>query len=154
MTKFKDISDNVLDYTDLLEKLGGRYPFESRLGRGVYQRLTRGKYMRTRYWAQLTEEEQYLARIIGLADTLPGAIFSHQTAALIHGLPTSGVPEYVHLYVPHRVRSQGLRIHHGRLHMPTETTVFLPGIRVTSLERTLEDLALAHDKKPGIWVKL
>lgn len=154
MTKLKDISDNILDYTDLLEELGGRYPFESRVGRGVYQRLMRGKYMRTRYWSQLTEEEQYLARIIGLAGTIPGAIFSHQTAALMHGLPVNGVPDQVHLYVPQRVRSQGLKIHHGRLHMPTDTTVFLPGIRVTSLERTLEDLSMAHDEKPGLWVKL
>lgn len=154
MTKLNDISRHLLTYTDLLDELGGRSSFESRLGKGVYQRLTRGMYMRTRYWETLDAEERYLAQLIALAETTPGLIFSHQSAALLHGLPTGGVPEQIHLYVPHRIRAQGLRVHHGRLHLPTDTTVFLPGIRVTSLERTLDDLAAAVREETGDWVRL
>ncbi|WP_421084734.1 hypothetical protein [Rothia nasimurium] len=97
--------------------------------------------MHRKDWDCLTAEEQYLARVVAQAASTPDIIFSHDTAALIHGLPYRNLPETLHVYSFHRTRAQGFTVHHGELHLPTDTTVFSPGIRVTSLERTLADLA-------------
>lgn len=156
MTQLDSIAQNIISHSDLLTVFGGRYPLESRIRKGVYTRLTRGNYMHTKNWDTLTPAQQHLATALAHAANNPDYIFSHTTAALMHGLPATQIPDTVHIYCPTRTRARDITVHHGTLHLPTETTVFTPGIRATSLERTLNDLATetTAPTAPGTWISL
>lgn len=141
MTNLEELSAKLLTYHSLAHRYAHTHQLSAALNKGVYRRVVRGAYMHSKDWERLTAEEQYLARIVAQAASTPDLIFSHHTAAILHGLPYSDVPETLHVYSYHRTRAQGFTVHHGELYLPTDTTVFSPGIRVTSLERTLADLA-------------
>lgn len=143
MTYLEQISDQLISLPQLTHLVGNRYRLDAAVRRGAYRRVMRGYYMRSRDWEQLGEKDRYLALVLALAADNPEIIFCQQTALLLHGLPLEELPQKVQAYLPYRSRMQELETHHGSLHLPTETTVFLPGVRLTSLERTLEDLALA-----------
>lgn len=141
MTHLVELNQKLLTCQQLTARYPNRYQLEAAIARGRYRRVTRGFYLHRSDWDKLTPQETYLARVLALAASYPGIIFSHQTAALLHGLPLESLPETVHVYCYHRTRAKDYTVHHGELHLPTDTTVLAPGIRMTSLERTLADLA-------------
>lgn len=141
MTQLEELNQKLLTCQQLAARYPNRYQLEAAIARGLYRRVARGFYLHRTDWDSLTSEEVYLARVLALAASYPGIIFSHQTAALLHGLPLESLPETVHVYCYHRTRAKDYTVHHGELHLPTDTTVLAPGIRITSLERTLTDLA-------------
>lgn len=144
MTQLETLTQKLLTYRELSARYTSRYQLDVTISRGLYARVTRGTYMHRRDWEHLTQEQRYLARVLALAQQHPGAIFSHETAAVLHGLPLAKIPPTVHIYCPYRTRVRDFTIHHGEFHLPTDTTVFSPGIRVTSLARTLDDIACAQ----------
>lgn len=154
MTQLENLTQKLLTYRELSSRYTSRYQLETAIGRGIYRRVARGTYMHRRDWDQLSAEGRYLARVLALAAQTPGAIFSHETAALLHGLPLTSIPVTVHIYCPYRTRIRDFTVHHGEFHLPTETTVFSPGIRATSLARTLEDMALAASEPRRTVVRL
>ena len=141
MTQLEELNQKLLTCQQLAARYPNRYQLEAAIARGLYRRVARGFYLHRTDWDSLTPEEVYLARVLALAASYLGIIFSHQTAALLHGLPLESLPETVHVYCYHRTRAKDYTVHHGELHLPTDTTVLAPGIRITSLERTLTDLA-------------
>lgn len=141
MTQLEELNQKLLTCQQLTARYPNRYRLEAAIARGLYRRVARGFYLHRTDWDSLTPEAVYLARVLALAASYPGIIFSHQTAALLHGLPLESMPETVHVYCYHRTRAKDYTVHHGELHLPTDTTVLAPGIRITSLERTLTDLA-------------
>lgn len=82
-----------------------------------------------------------LARIAAVAACIgPSAVVSHQSAALVWGLPTWHLPTTVHLL--HPVRRSGrsaadVTWHHCR--PPDRLTTAFSGLRITSLEQTVVD---------------
>lgn len=154
MTQLETLTQKLLTFRELSARYTSRYQLEMSIARGLYSRVTRGSYMHRRDWEHLTEEQRYLARVLALAQQNPGVIFSHETAALLHGLPLAAVPTTVHIYSPYRTRIREFTVHHGELHLPTDTTVFSPGIRATSLARTLDDMALAASEPRRTVVRL
>ena len=140
MTQLEELNQKLLTCQQLTARYPNRYRLEAAIARGLYRRVARGFYLHRTDWDSLTPEAVYLARVLALAASYPGIIFSHQTAALLHGLPLESLPETVHVYCYHRTRAKDYTVHHGELHLPTDTTVLAPGIRITSLERTLTDL--------------
>lgn len=143
MTQLEQLNAHLATCEELTRRYGSRASLDRALARGVYRRVARGVYLHRHTWESLNAEEAYLTRILALNRLHQGLIFSHHTAALLHGLPSpiDTVPDAVHIYSYQRIRSRGCAVHHGELHLPTETTVLLPGLRITSLERTLTDLA-------------
>lgn len=141
MTQLEELNQKLLTCQQLTARYPNRYQLEAAIARGLYRRVARGFYLHRTDWNSLIPEEVYLARVLALAASYPGIIFSHQTAALLHGLPLESLPETVHVYCYHRTRAKDYTVHHGELHLPTDTTMLAPGIRITSLERTLTDLA-------------
>lgn len=141
MTQLEELNQKLLTCQQLAARYPNRYRLEAAIARGLYRRVARGFYLHRTDWDSLTPEEVYLVRVLALAASYPGIIFSHQTAALLHGLPLESLPEKVHVYCYHRTRAKDYTVHHGELHLPTDTTMLAPGIRITSLERTLTDLA-------------
>lgn len=154
MTQLEELNQKLLTCQQLTARYPNRYQLEAAIARGRYRRVTRGFYLHRTDWDKLTPEETYLARVLALAASYPGIIFSHQTAALLHGLPLESLPETVHVYCYHRTRAKDYTVHHGELHLPTDTTVLAPGIRMTSLERTLEDIATQKGAERQWRVKL
>ena len=90
------------------------------------------------------EEAEHLARaaVVATAHRLNnGAVFSHETAALVHGLWFLRCPTTTHVIQHTKPRRQArtLRRHTGVL--PPEDVVEVNGVRVTSIERTVVDCA-------------
>ncbi|MHB1289908.1 type IV toxin-antitoxin system AbiEi family antitoxin domain-containing protein, partial [Georgenia sp.] len=89
-------------------------------------------------------ERHALARIVALSRQLSDEhVFSHSTAALIHGLPIWTMEQACHVFRPYNPSSRSaadLRPHTGTL--PPDDVTVVNGLRVTTLLRTVEDCAL------------
>lgn len=93
------------------------------------------------------------ARISAVAHRLTNsAVFSHESAAAIHGLWLLRTPEQAHVTQRRKPRQQTswLRRHTGSL--PTEQVVEVNGLRVTSIERTIVDCAKAMHPRDALVV--
>lgn len=91
-------------------------------------------------WAR--DEHLARARVVAAAHRLTAdAVFSHESAALVHGLWVLRVPDEVHVIQRRTPRRQtpGLRRHTAEL--GPEDVVEVHGLRVTSVERTIADCA-------------
>ena len=112
-------------------------------GRG-WTRVRRGQYVDATTANQLDVEQRHLvAARAAAAHSHPEAVVSHVSAALAHGLPVWGVPlNRVHLTRNRRTgarRSRQVVLHSAALD-PAEVVV-LDGLRVTTVARTVVDLA-------------
>jgi hypothetical protein len=107
-------------------------------------RIKRGAYVPVTTWQSLRPHQRQQHLVAAFAESHPNTIFSHHSAAAIHGLPIiGGWPTEVHAAAGRAAggRSEpGLRRHCRGLEA-SETTL-LDGIPVTTVERTLVDLAL------------
>jgi len=107
-------------------------------------RLRRGVGVDAANWASVADEARYLLRMRAVAATRTSPpVFSHQSAAVIWGLPIIGRwPQSVHLMAAGRrgVHSKNQVIwHHDKI--SDDDVVEMNGMLVTSLLRTLVDLA-------------
>ena len=116
---------------------------KSARGSGVWTRVHRGVYCESESLAGLNEEERYRLRSIAVARRSPRLVLSHQSAAVMLGLPLWKAPlDRVHLI---RAADGGGRagpgrvVHMGRL-APAELGR-VAGTPVTSPSRTLIDVA-------------
>lgn len=113
---------------------------------GHLTKVVHGAYLPSTAWAELTSEQRHLARIVSAheryGDVGP---FSHLSAAAIWGLPIVGA----RLRQPEVAMgpTTGGRSREGLIRRAStrfvESTV-VDGLRVTTLERTLVDLALSQ----------
>ncbi|MCJ8506055.1 endonuclease domain-containing protein [Kocuria flava] len=95
-------------------------------------------------WHDLPAEQQDLGRIHAVAvGALRPPVFSHGSAALLHGLRVLHPDGEVHVCRPRGTGTHnsvnGVRNHH--LELPAADVVELQGLRATSLERTALDCA-------------
>jgi hypothetical protein len=117
-----------------------------RAASGQEERLASGVYVQAAPWAELNQLEQYLLRIRATAETRrTGMVLSHWSAAALHGLPILGPwPRAVHFTVG-RVsggRSRRDVVKHA-LEVGSEDVVDVAGLTVTSLARTVLDMAVS-----------
>lgn len=110
---------------------------------GELVRLRPGVYLRVSPDQRLTSEEWTVARAraLTLTSRVP-PLFSHVTAAALHGLPVHANSSHkVHITLPaERPGAQSLVVRH-RGDVPSEQQVERHGIRFTNLERTMADVA-------------
>lgn len=105
--------------------------------------LRRGVYIETQRWNELNAWEKYAAEAIAFSRVSPQSVFSHQTAALLHGLWVIGEPpQKLHIVTsPHSRGSSRMIIKHPHL-TPLTPTVTLPlGMRTTTLQETVVQCA-------------
>ncbi|MGC7152212.1 type IV toxin-antitoxin system AbiEi family antitoxin domain-containing protein [Paenarthrobacter ureafaciens] len=135
--------------TDELLRLG----YNSRsikylLDSGELRRMRYGCYMSAGKWDSMGPRSQALARIMAhahgtLTTSTGGLVYSHLSAARLHGLFLWGVDQKVHVLHPVRPSSgrwgKDVRGHTEALAETEIVTV--RGLRVTSLERTMFDCA-------------
>lgn len=116
--------------------------------RGNYLSLARGVYVDADRWARADRNQRYLARIVAIS-TLSSPyrpIFSHESAAAIWRLPKIGDwPETVHVTEETSPggRSSSSIVRHT-VGLPDQWEV-IEGIRVTTLARTVVDLAARYN---------
>lgn len=112
--------------------------------RGELVRVHRGAYIRTDAWSTLDHRERYRRRVIAAAlASRSHPVLSHASAAAVWGIPiVGGDPSVVHVLTS---AAAGTRTENGfRRHAATaeaDDIVEHEGVRVTSLARTLIDLA-------------
>lgn len=92
-------------------------------------------------------------RLRGLLMAHPGACASHETAALVHGLPILGPHGRVHISGPRLHGSvSGPQVALHGVHVPAWQRADVDDIAVTSLARTAVDCARAHSFAGGLVV--
>lgn len=137
----------------LSRDLGANAIREARAGGLV--RVSHGAFVEPLTDGSSWEADAHLAqaRVRAAAHRLTStAVFSHESAALIHGLWLLRVPETVHVLQDRTPRRQtpGLRRHTGAL--AQDDVVEVHGLPVTSLERTVADCAKAMDPRAALVV--
>jgi hypothetical protein len=113
------------------------------VARGELVRVHRGAYLPAGEWTSLDEREQYRLRVLAAGlSSRGGPVLSHHSAAAMLGVPTIGHPSLIHVLT---TLSSGSRTENGfRRHATTiddEDVIEHDGVRLTSLRRTLIDLA-------------
>lgn len=112
--------------------------------RGTEVRIGRGAYVDRDTWDALPPGERDVLRLraYARARTVP-PVFSHWSAVALHGLPFAGEKgEEIHIAVGQSAggRSAG-RIRAHSIRVPAEDIVEVAGLRCTSRERTVMDIA-------------
>ncbi|WP_396644082.1 hypothetical protein [Microbacterium sp.] len=104
-------------------------------------RVRAGIYTVRTAWEALAPWERYLVRVHAFALARPDAVFSHESAAALLGLPTFGHPRMVHIFDARRSRS----VTYGDVTVHTSadrrSIRELVGIRMTAVEDVVIDLA-------------
>ncbi|MFZ6992402.1 hypothetical protein ACO0E1_10960 [Curtobacterium sp. RRHDQ66] len=103
---------------------------------GTLVRLLAGVYIASDDWATLSAVGKHLARARAIAPMLPdGSVFSHLTAALVHGWPLVGpAPDRVHVVdqavavIQHRAGF----IRHPGVRAPATSSIAFDGVPVTN----------------------
>lgn len=126
-----------------------------RVRSGADIRIARGAYVESEGWARLSAREQHILLARALSESgrqLP--VLSHLTAAAIHGLPVLGQwPREVHAIVGRTPggRSKSGVVKHA-IALDDADVVEFDGLRVTSLARTVVDLAASLSVMGGVVV--
>lgn len=115
---------------------GGHYPHADR----SLRRVRSGIYVERIGWESLPEWDRYLIRVHAYALAHPRAVFSHESAAALLGLPLFGHPRMIHLFDARRSKSlvHGDVVAHTSL--DSKATIEVSGIRVTTAADTAIDL--------------
>ncbi len=125
---------------------------ERAVERGRLVRVRHGIYVDATAWSTLPLWSRYLVRVHAVAIACPGAVFSHESAAALAGMPVFGDPVIVHLLVP---PSSAARFSGGvRTHRTSEDRVIVEsgGIALTSPADTAVDLARHRHSAIGLAV--
>lgn len=95
-------------------------------------KLARGQYISAHNWQNLNITEKHLARIIAYSRVLDEPVFTHQSAAILHGFPVLEVPVSVHVYSQSGSSNEALTRHNDSYARDASITRFLAGITATS----------------------
>lgn len=106
-------------------------------------RLRRGAYVDTERWGRSRPAEKYRLQVLAAVAAMRSpSVLSHESAAAVHGIPIIGRwPARIHVVqqASSGGRSSGLVVRHGVRKLPS--TVIIGGAAVTSVARTIVDLA-------------
>ncbi len=122
--------------------------------RGILTRIYRGAYVNAAAWNTLSPELKYglLVRAVSEASKRP-LVLSHHSAAVLHGLPlVSRWPAVVHALTPDARGGSSRAFVRTHSAPPDPSTIAIDGMLVTSLRRTVVDLAASCDFVDGVSV--
>jgi hypothetical protein len=136
--------DRLIFVRELRDPADTRQQHASRAICGRERRLAHGVYVDEMDWAPLDERQQYVLRLhalTGIRSRRP--IFSHWSAAVVHGLPLIGLPDRIHVTVDgNSGRSTAdVAVHLRKL--ANADVVERDGLCVTSVARTVLELAVS-----------
>lgn len=123
--------------------LGNTRSLDAAVQRGELVRVRRGVYIDGAWWANASARDRHLALVAGtraVAFTEP--VFSHASAAALHGIPFFGEwPRHASVIGPRTGSRSRRALRSPRPLCAEEVTVLADGTRVTTLARTAIDLA-------------
>ncbi|MCR2801283.1 hypothetical protein QNO21_08195 [Microbacterium sp. zg-Y818] len=125
---------------------------ERAVARGELARVRPGVYVPAEAWRDLAPWGRYLARVHAVALGYPDAVFSHESAAALMGLPVFGDPMVVHVLQNPLGRSRlasGIRVH---THRGEREILEIGGLLVTGILDTAVDLARSRHGAIGLSV--
>jgi hypothetical protein len=145
--------DGLILASDLASAFGADFRLRRESSRGRLQRVSRGVYYPGARWNELSADQRYLVRVRGAALTRRGqAVLSHHSAAVLWGLPMlTGWPNEVHLLIERATGGRsdpGIRRH--ALGVDARDVTTIDGLLVTTIERTVVDLAATLDLKSAV----
>lgn len=117
---------------------------------GTFERVRRGRYTVP---AKRDATGEHILRAVAVWQARsPDHVVSHTSAALFHGLPVrASTLAIVHLTRwsnAHGKLAAGVRLHRAKV--PDDEVITLHGVRVTTLERTIADLARMEPYEWGV----
>lgn len=117
-------------------------------------RVRRGRYVETAHWNDLWNEGRHLLQVLAVHENsdAPGPVFWGPSAAVLHRLPLCRfAPANVHTVILGRRhgRSRAKVVWHN-VDITDEDIVEIDGIRCTSLDRTVLDLACSTAPVTGL----
>jgi hypothetical protein len=116
-----------------------------------FLRVRRGIYVATSDWPGTEREARHFVRMQAVAAAISEPVFSHVSAAVLWGIPVVGDLGGAHVMAAGKVgrrTGRGVTWHNNRLADDEITTI--DGWTVTSLERTLFDLAASRPHDAGV----
>ncbi|TFC43156.1 hypothetical protein E3T24_06770 [Cryobacterium sp. TmT2-59] len=119
---------------------------------GELVRTRRGIYVRGEVWRTADPDQRYRLFVLSAAATAERPlVLSHLSAAVVHGLPIIGAwPRTVHTMDPGATGGSTARFTTSHRGAPIPDTVVRDGIAVTSLARTLVDVAAGTSFLAGV----
>lgn len=146
-------AEHLVLASDLTQAMGSEIRLRRVAERGALHRLARGAFFNASAWERLTDAQRYGLRVRAAGLQRRGAaVISHQSAAALWGLPILAAwPAEVHLLTERSVggRSKpGIRRH--ALGITAEDVATIDGLQVTTVPRTVVDLAATVDLKSAV----
>ena len=132
----------------------GRRALSRDVARGLLLRLRRGAYVERLGFEAMTLEQQHVVRARALAAVSQRAIvFSHHTAAVVHGLPVLSA-RFDRLHTTVSATSEGGQegVVAHRFDLPEAAVVQVGPLRVTAPSRTVVDVAGAGPFDEGVMI--
>lgn len=126
----------------------------ARIASGDLHRVRRGRYVEAAGWKDLWNEGRHLVQVVAVKENsdAPGPVFWGPSAAVVHRLPLYRLaPTHVHTAIlgERHGRSRAKVIWHN-VGIAEEDIVEVDGIRCTSLDRTVLDLACSMSTVTGL----
>jgi hypothetical protein len=114
-------------------------------------RVRRGIYLAESAWPDTEREARHFVRMQAVAAATSEPVFSHESAAVLWGIPVVGRLGGVHLMAAGKVgrRTRGDVVWHNH-RLDDRDVVEIDGFTATSLERTLFDLAASRTPEAGV----
>jgi len=135
-------------YRELLDEGLSRQQIHRLVVSGDLRRLRKNCYVPEPYWSRLSTEQQLVLRAHAHHHSLIGRdtvhhVYSHETAALLHGLSLWRPGNDVHVTQPTRTSnaSHGADVRNHSAQLADDDVVILEGLPVTSMLRTAVDCA-------------
>lgn len=129
----------ILTTQILLDRGRSKNAIAQALKDGELVRLRRGAYVDASSWSSLYPSDKHLTQMKALA-LLGQYIFTHESAALAHGLPVLTIPRKIHLSALGNGKGAIAGTHRHCFDAPPET-VQVAGLTVTTAARTVVDCA-------------
>lgn len=113
--------------------------------------LRRGVYAHSAQWKEWTKRERAIAHCIAYSRVAQEPVFTHISAAYLHGLDTLSSAEYLHIAQTTRTKSAtlGTRLHTYNHDVRQEATLTPHGVLATNLIQTVVDCARSYGALEG-----
>ncbi|MFT4147700.1 MAG: DUF559 domain-containing protein [Micrococcaceae bacterium] len=108
---------------------------------GKITKLTRGRYIDTQSFQDLSPEQQYRVTAIALATTRSNVVVSNVTAAVLYGIPVLNFPQHFH-FSAHTKRHDGNPL--VKMHYSSKRFKYLDVFGVKILSRTYVFMSCAY----------
>ncbi|HSP75050.1 MAG TPA: type IV toxin-antitoxin system AbiEi family antitoxin domain-containing protein [Cryobacterium sp.] len=144
--------DGLISYAALRECGLNSHAVDSLIRRGELVRTRRGIYVPGEVWRTANPDLRYRLFVLStVAVAGRPLVLSHYSAAVLHGLPLIGAwPRAVHVIDPHASGGSTARFTTSHRGVPAPEPVLRGGVAVTSLARTLVDVAAGTSFLVGV----